>query len=115
MPRRDLIVSADHGLYLDGVLVQAGLLASADTIVVEPRDDVTFWHVELDHHAILLAEGALAESDFDTGNRGQFANCALAYDATTPDPRDPCAEMVFAGERLERVKARPCRTALAET
>jgi hypothetical protein len=35
---------------------------------------VEYFHVELDRHAILLAEGLPAESYLDTGNRGFFAN-----------------------------------------
>ncbi len=30
------------------------------------------------HHDILIAEGALAESSLDTGNRGSFANASKA-------------------------------------
>ncbi len=34
---------------------------------------MTYVHVELDRHALLLAEGLAAESYLDTGNRGLFA------------------------------------------
>lgn len=104
-PTRDLLLSEDHGLYLDGVLIQAGLLVNGETIRREPRDEVTFWHVELDRHAILLADGAPAESYLDTGNRRQFANCVFTYDPAVPSPHEPCAEMVFAGPRLDAVRA----------
>ena len=104
-PVRDLIVSTDHGLYLDGVLVQAGLLVDDEAIVREHRDEVTFWHIELDRHAVLLAENAPAESYLDTGNRRQFSNCGLAYDPSCATS-EPCADMVFAGERLRRIRRR---------
>ncbi|MEO8715957.1 MAG: Hint domain-containing protein, partial [Acetobacteraceae bacterium] len=44
--------------------------------ITQERDQpaVTYYHVELDSHAILLAEGAATESYLDTGNRGFFAN-----------------------------------------
>ena len=35
---------------------------------------MTYYHVELDRHAVLLAEGMPAESYLDTGNRGIFVN-----------------------------------------
>ena len=103
-PTRDLIVSDDHGMFIGGVLVPAGLLANGETVVREPSADITFWHVELERHAILLADGAPAESYLDTGNRRQFGNCAIGYDPAAAIG-DPCAEMVFAGERLDRIRS----------
>ena len=37
---------------------------------------ITYWHVELTAHAIILAEGLLTESYLDTGNRSAFENAA---------------------------------------
>ena len=37
---------------------------------------VEYFHIELEAHALLLAEGLAAESYLDTGNRGFFANAA---------------------------------------
>ena len=75
VPRRDLLVSPDHALFLDGVLIPARLLVNGATIVQEETfDAIEYFHVELDRHAILLAEGAAAESYLDTGNRGMFDN-----------------------------------------
>ncbi len=31
-----------------------------------------YWHLELPHHDLILAEGLSAESYLDTGNRGAF-------------------------------------------
>lgn len=56
-------------------------------------------------HGIRLAEGAPAESDLDTGNRRRFGNCPLSHDPATASGGEPCAEMVFAGDRLRRVRA----------
>jgi len=76
-PHRDLIVSPDHALFIDGVLVPARRLVNHATITREPADHaVTYFHVELDTHAILLSEGLPTESYLDTGNRGFFANTA---------------------------------------
>ena len=110
VPHRALRVSPDHALLLDGVLVPAGLLVNGRNIVQETAGTVEYFHVELARHAVLLAEGAAAETYLDTGNRGNFANASIV--ALTPgmtsSPSDgaaPCAEMVFDGERLERVRA----------
>jgi hypothetical protein len=78
-PHRDLLVSPDHAILLDGVLIPAKLLVNGMTIV--PDDSirhVDYFHVELDRHAILLAEGLEAESYLDTGNRAIFENAGLA-------------------------------------
>ena len=107
MPHRDLVVSVDHGMFVDGVLVQAELLVNGSTIVRERQAAVIFWHVELDRHAILLAEGAPAESYLDTGNRRQFGNCGMAYDPIVDAAVcEPCAEMIFAGARLDAIRGR---------
>jgi hypothetical protein len=74
LPGRDLLVSPDHALWLRGVLIPAGRLE--DGVVVTRAATtgfVTYWHVELDRHDVLLAEGLPAESFLDTGNRALFA------------------------------------------
>jgi len=75
VPHRDLLVSEDHAIFVDGVLICAKQLVNGTTIRRE-RDwtAVDYYHVELDQHAILLAEGLPAESYLDTGNKGFFAN-----------------------------------------
>jgi autotransporter passenger strand-loop-strand repeat protein len=73
-PRRDLWLSPDHSVYVDGVLIPVRYLINDATIVQEPVDAVTYWHVELPAHDVLFAEGLPAESYLDTGNRGAFAN-----------------------------------------
>ncbi|HXT08856.1 MAG TPA: Hint domain-containing protein [Roseiarcus sp.] len=73
-PRRDLCVSPEHSVFLDGVLVPARLLVNDTTIVQEPVARVSYWHVELDRHELLIAEGAVAESYLDCNNRKTFAN-----------------------------------------
>jgi hypothetical protein len=77
IPARPLTLSPDHALFLDGVLVQAkdlvdGVAITQDMTVATIR----YYHVELETHGILLAEGAAAESFLDTGHRGVFENAA---------------------------------------
>lgn len=75
LPVRDLILSPDHALLIDGKLIAARQLVNGASITQEEGwTAVDYYHVELDRHAILLAEGLPAESYLDTGNRGFFAN-----------------------------------------
>jgi Hint domain len=75
MPHADLLVSPDHAVFVEGKLICARQLINGTTIRAEKGwTAVEYFHVELDTHAILLAEGLPAESYLDTGNRGFFAN-----------------------------------------
>jgi hypothetical protein len=63
MPIRDLWVSPDHSLLVDGLLINAGALVNDVSILkTEPTEIFTYYHIELEHHALLIAEGAWAES-----------------------------------------------------
>lgn len=79
-PARDLWLSPDHALFLDGALIPARYLLNGATILQEEAEEVTYFHVEVENsqtaatHTVLLAEGLPAESYLDTGNRRAFAN-----------------------------------------
>ena len=75
MPHCDLVVSPDHAIFVDGKLICARQLVNGTTLCQElDWTAVDYYHVEIDKHAILLAEGLPAESYIDTGNSGFFAN-----------------------------------------
>jgi hypothetical protein len=104
-PRRDLFLSPDHAVFVDGALIPIRYLINDATIVQQPTDAVTYWHVELLAHDVLFAEGLPAESYLDTGNRGAFANAAgatmLHADfALRVWQTEACAKLVVAGSRL---------------
>ena len=59
-PHRDLYVSHEHALYLDGVLIAAGDLLNDQTIVrcqVE-GNEIEYFHINLQRHDIIFTEGA---------------------------------------------------------
>jgi autotransporter passenger strand-loop-strand repeat protein len=74
LPRRDLWVSPGHNIAWDGVLTPACGLINGHTVTQVQTDSVEYWHVELDAHDVVLAEGLPAESYLDCGNREHFVN-----------------------------------------
>ena len=104
VPHADLLLSPDHAVFVDGMLICVRQLVNGSTIRRERGwTAVDYYHVELSGHAILLAEGLPAESYLDTGNRTFFANSGahlllhpdLPNDATYPTREtDSCAPFV---------------------
>ncbi|WP_415789568.1 Hint domain-containing protein [Bordetella tumulicola] len=75
VPHRDLTISPHHHLYFEGKLIPAMALVNGKTITQDLScQSFEYFHVELDHFDILLAEGVAAESYVDTGNRSMFQN-----------------------------------------
>jgi hypothetical protein len=110
-PRRDLLLSPDHAVFWRGVLIPVRHLVNGASIVQEQLDEVTYWHVELDRHDVILAEGLPCESYLDTGNRDAFENGGTVV-RMHPDfarhmwDAESCAPLVVAGPDLDRVRAR---------
>ena len=109
LPRRDLLVSPEHAMFIDGLLIPARCLVNGTTIVRERGlDQVDYYHVELNSHDVLLAEGAPSESFLDDDSRGMFHN-ASEFAALYPDgfaPGEFCAPKVEDGYQLEAIRRR---------
>ena len=94
LPLRDLVLTADHALLIDGLLINAGALVNGTTIT-ELRDlpeRVTVYHIETEAHDVILAEGTPAETFIDYAGRQAFDNYAeyvALYDADRPIAEHP--------------------------
>ena len=113
VPHRDLHVTKNHGLYIDGVLIPAEFLVNHRSITWDDRaQEVSIYHVELLTHDVLIADGAPAESYRDDGNRQLFRNANSGWGLP---PQPACAPVLTGGpivdaiwrRLLERSGARP--------
>ncbi len=73
-PHRDLWLSPDHAVFVDGNFIPIRCLLNGTTIRQISMATATYHHVELACHSVLLAQGLPAESYLDTGNRAAFEN-----------------------------------------
>jgi hypothetical protein len=116
-PHRDLLLSPDHALLIDSRLVPVRHLVNGASIAhVTDMTRIAYFHVELDRHDAVLAEGMPAESFLDTGNRRQFdgSNIYSLFPAKTPDPdaalrvwaERGCAPLLLAGPILAALHRR---------
>ncbi len=109
LPARTLRLSPLHCVYVDGVLVPVTHLVNGATVLRESAVAMTYYHVELDRHDILLAEGLACESYLDSGNRG-----GLYQEVGRRSPaRRAYAPTITRGARLTRLRQRLHAIALA--
>ena len=93
-------------------------LVNGTTITRVEVDEVTYWHVELDSHDVILAENLPAESYLDMGNRCFFREADVVDLAAGPDApvvahADFCRPYVDRGPLLDAVRARLAARAAA--
>jgi hypothetical protein len=110
-PHDDLFLSPDHAIHVDDVLIPVKYLVNGSSIRQVPRDEVTYYHVELPAHSVLLAEGLPVESYLDTGDRSNFVNgggpIALYPDfASRVWDAAGCAPLVVTGLEFDAVRRR---------
>ncbi len=109
-PHSPVVLSPDHALFVDDVLIPVHLLLGPG-ITRAPHDQITYHHVELERHDVLLAAGLPVESYLDTGNRhaltvGEHAPVNFAPDFLALSWEAACAPLVLHGETLNAVRAR---------
>jgi Hint domain len=115
VPHRDLLLSPDHCLLVDDVLIPAKLLINETTITQEAFwQPFEYFHIELDRHDAVLAEGMLCETYREAGNRQMFlgsGTAALSFADRSITVR-PCYPLHYSGPIHESVfrQLQGCRT-----
>lgn len=108
IPHRDLFVSPEHAMCLEGALIPARHLVNGRSIAYfDSLETIEYYHIELPKHAVLMAEGAAAESWLDCSNRNFFMNVTdyLALGLPDQSPTEPCLPFVNDGPLLDQVRA----------
>jgi hypothetical protein len=112
LPSRDLRLSPDHAVFAPetGGLVPVKCLVDGAAVRQERVAKVRYLHLELEAHALVLAEGLAVESFLDTGNRVAFANGGPVVQAF-PDfaarmwEAMGCAPLQVVGPAVEELRA----------
>jgi T5SS/PEP-CTERM-associated repeat protein len=113
VPTRELRVTKGHAFWLDDVLIPVEFLVNHRSIVWDDRaQEVELYHIELETHDVLVANGAPAESYRDDGNRWLFRNANTGWSLPRLEPLAPVltgGPVVDAAWRrlLERAGPRP--------
>jgi len=114
VPSRDLMLSPDHAILIEGALIHAGALVNGVSIVREttvPRV-FTYYHVELDDHSLVLAENVPAETFMDNAERFAFDNWA-EHEALYPEGKE-MEELPYARAKAPRQTPVRVRVLLAD-
>lgn len=108
-PCRDLWLSPDHAVFIAETLIPVKYLTNGASIAQVAVRTITYYHVELPQHAVLLAEGLPVESYLDTGDRTNFANgggVMTLHPDFSSRVRDAegCAPLVVTGHELDAAR-----------
>ncbi len=115
-PHRDLFLSRSHMVHLNGVLIPVGDLINGRTIAAVdlPGDQLVYYHIELETHDVVIAEGAPCETLLTSEEKIAAFDNADEYHALYGAPADMAAYAplaAFVGGRSE-LKSR-LRSAIA--
>ncbi len=116
LPHSDLWLSPDHAVYVAEVLIPVKYLINGTTITQVPVDSITYHHIELAQHDVLLAEGLPVESYLDIRDGRNYPDRAAAvrlYPDYTARMWEAfgCARLVVTGPELAAARALVSRVA----
>lgn len=108
-PHNDLYVSPDHAIFVNDVLIPARHLLNGTSISQRPCDEVTYHHLELAEHDVLLAEGLTVESYLETKATSNYVDRPMPvrlhadFSSRTWEAHG-CAPLVVNGPQVDAVR-----------
>lgn len=89
MPHEDVVLSPDHAVLIDNVLVQAGAMVNGETVCQEqPTAEWVYYNIEVEEHTCLVVSGMLCESYVNNTD-------GLAFDNIAERPARDIVEMPY--------------------
>lgn len=111
-PHKDLYVSPGHALLIDGVFIRAKELVNGTSIVPclpADRETIEYFHIVLDTHEAILAEGVAAETFLVKANNHEaftnFAEFSRLYPDADRTDMKPFAPIVGIDSGREHLRA----------
>jgi hypothetical protein len=109
VPHADLYVTGAHALLIDGLLIPAEILINSTTIrrhEARENDELEFFHIKLESHDAIYAEGAPVETLLSVDERAvNFAEYFRKYGVSEID-ETRCAPFAFYGRGRDELKSR---------
>jgi hypothetical protein len=122
LPQRALLLSPDHAVFIDDVLIPVKYLINGTTVAQTNAATITYYHLELPYHDVVIAEGLATESYLDVRDRSNFVNgdgpVRLLPDFTLDETCEAiwecagCAPLRIEGKELDRTIAKLHRRAM---
>jgi Hint domain-containing protein len=111
MPATELYLSPNHAVFVERVLIPIRLLVNGRSVRQVMTERISYHHIELAQHDVLLANGLPAESYLDTGDKARFSNGGDVitlhpdFSARSQEARG-CAPLVETGRKLADARNR---------
>ena len=75
IPYKDMRITPEHCLYIDEKFIPARMLVNHHSIRYDySKTEYTYYHLELEKHGVIKADGVLSESYLNTDNHKNFHN-----------------------------------------